>query len=413
MLLFVGNDWAEDHHDVELLDEEGRSLARRRFPEGVSGVGQLHELIAEHVEDPAEVVVGIETDRGLWVGSLVAAGYQVYAVNPLAVARYRERHSQSGAKSDAADARVLADLVRTDRQHHRPIAGDSEEALAVRVLARAHQRLIWDRQRQVNRLRSALREFFPGALAVFGTDLAHVDALAVLGEAPTPDAAAELTVASVAALLREGGRKRNIKTRAEAISVALRAPRLDAPAAVTAAYGAQVRAAVAVIREMTGQIKALEAELASSFESHPDAEIISSLPGLGVVLGARVLAEFGDDPDRYKDASSRKNYAGTSPVTRASGKKRDVLARYVRNRFLADACYQWAFCATNASPGARAFYDEHRAKNETHDQALRVLSNRLVGILDGCLRSRSLYDEARAWGHRADNGTADKAKAAA
>jgi transposase len=161
-----------------------------------------------------------------------------------------------------------------------------------------------------------------------------------------------------------------------------------------------VRSTIAVIAEMTQQISTLEAELTEGFEAHPDAEIVRSLPGLGAILGARVLGEFGDDPTRYQDAKARRNYAGTSPVTRASGKKRAVLARFVRNRHLADACYQWALCATNTSPGARGFYDEHRAKGETHDQALRVLSNRLVGILDGCLRSRSLYDEAKAWGHR-------------
>jgi transposase len=192
-LIFVGDDWAEDHHDVELMDDAGRTLTRRRLLEGVAGVAVLHGLIAEHAEDPAQVVVGIETDRGLWVASLVAAGYQVYAVNPLAVSRYRDRHATSGAKSDAGDAHVLADLVRTDRHQHRPMAGDSPEVLAVKVLARAHQRLIWDRTRQTNRLRSALREFFPAALVAF-EDLDHPDALAVLAKAPTPAAAARLSI---------------------------------------------------------------------------------------------------------------------------------------------------------------------------------------------------------------------------
>jgi transposase len=399
-LIFVGDDWAEDHHDVELMDDAGRTLARRRLPEGVAGVAVLHGLIAEHAEDPAQVVVGIETDRGLWVASLVAAGYAVYAVNPLAVSRYRDRHATSGAKSDAGDAHVLADLVRTDRHQHRPMAGDSPEVLAVKVLARAHQRLIWDRTRQTNRLRSALREFFPAALVAF-EDLDHPDALAVLAKAPTPAAAARLSGPAIGAALRKGGRQRNVDTRAAAIQTVLRAERLDAPAALAAAYGAQVRAAVAVIAEMNRQIARLESELGSGFEAHPDAEIYRSQPGLGPVLGARVLGEFGDDPNRYQDARSRRNYAGTSPLTKASGKKRAVVARFVRNRHLADACYQWAFCALSASPGARAFYDAHRAQDETHDQALRVLSNRLVGILDGCLRSRSRYDETKAWGHRA------------
>jgi transposase len=403
-VIFVGDDWAEDHHDIELMDDAGRTLARRRLPEGVAGVGMLHGLIATHAEDPSQVVVAIETDRGLWVAALVAAGYQVYAINPLAVARYRDRHAVSGAKSDAGDAHVLADLARTDRHQHRPIAGDSAEVLGVRVLARAHQRLIWDRTRQTNRLRSALREFFPAALVAF-EDLDHPDALAVLARAPTPAAAARLSVSGITAALRKAGRQRNLQTRAEAIQTVLRGERLDFPEALANAYGAQVRAAVAVIGEMNRQIERLEAELGSGFEAHPDAEIIRSQPGLGPVLGARVLGEFGDDPNRYQDARSRKNYAGTSPLTKASGKKRVVVARFVRNRHLGDACYQWAFCALSASPGARAFYDEHRAKDETHDQALRVLSNRLVGILDACLRSRSVYDEHKAWGHRSTTRT--------
>jgi transposase len=407
-LIFVGDDWAEDHHDVEVMDEAGRTLARRRLPEGVVGVGVLHGLIAEQAEDPAQVVVGIETDRGLWVASLVAAGYQVFAVNPLAVSRYRDRHASSGAKSDAGDAHVLADLVRTDRHQHRPIAGDSAEALGVRVLARAHQRLIWDRTRQTNRLRSALREFFPAALQAF-EDLDHPDALGVLSRASTPAAAARLSRSAIAAALRKAGRQRNLDAKAAAIQAVLRAERLDLPAPLADAYGAQVRAGVAVIAEMNRQIAALEAELGSCFDAHPDAEIYRSQPGLGPVLGARVLGEFGDDPNRYQDARSRRNYAGTSPLTKASGKKRVVAARFVRNRHLADACYQWAFCSLTASPGARAFYDQHRAKNETHDQALRVLSNRLVGILDGCLRKRCAYDETVAWGHRSTPATVEAA----
>jgi transposase len=141
--------------------------------------------------------------------------------------------------------------------------------------------------------------------------------------------------------------------------------------------------------------------LADRFEQHPDAKIIRSLPGLGMILGARVLGEFGDDPNRYADAKSRKNYAATSPITRASGKHKVVLARYARNKRLADACYLWAFAAITASPGARSFYDQRRANGDTHNRALRALSNRLVGILHGCLRHQSPYDEDIAWAHRA------------
>lgn len=125
MAIFVGDDWAEAHHDVHLMDEAGNRLTQRRLPEGLAGIRGFHELVAGWADDPSEVVIGIETDRGLWVEALAAAGYQVYAINPLAVSRYRDRHNVSGAKSDPGDAKVLADLVRTDRHNHRSIAGDT------------------------------------------------------------------------------------------------------------------------------------------------------------------------------------------------------------------------------------------------------------------------------------------------
>ena len=398
MTLYVGDDWSEDHHDVQLMNEAGERLAARRLPEGVKGVAALHELVAAHASDPGEVVIGIETERGPWVAALLAAGYRVYAINPRSAARYRERHHLSGAKSDAGDAKLLADLVRTDRHNHRPVAGDSDEADAVRVLARAHQQLIWDRVRQTNRLRSALREYFPAALEAFPA-LAHGDALGVLARAPGPREAARLSTAKIRSALRSGGRQRNLEQRAAAVRAALRSPQLEAPAAVSRAFAASTRAAVALIAEINRQIKELEAELAAYFEQHPDAEIYRSLPGLGVVLGARVLGEFGDDPERYESAKSRRNYAGTSPLTVASGRKRTVRAR---NRRLADAADRWALCSLQASPGCHDFYQRRRAAGDLHHQALRALANRLVGYLHGCLRTRTHYDEATAWAHRHD-----------
>ena len=402
-MLFLGNDWAEAHHDIELQDDQGRVLVRRRLPEGVAGLGQLHGLIAEHLDEddePESVVVGIETDRGPWVQALVATGYQVYAINPMQVARYRERHSTSGAKSDPGDAHVLAEIVRTDRSHHRPVSGDSEQAEVVKQLARTHQTMIWTRQRQTNQLRSMLREFYPAALAAFGTDLAGRDSLAVLAIAPTPGAGRSLTRARIAAALRKAGRQRNIDKQADQILQTLHGEQLGLSAALTEAYGASVRSLVTVITTMVEQTAVLEAEVNRCFGQHPDAEIITGQPGLGMVLGARVLAEFGDDKDRFVDAKARRNYAGTSPITKASGTRRVVLARYARNKRLADALHQQAFAALTASPGARAFYDHHRDRGATHNQALRTLSNRLVGILDGCLRHRTTYNEATAWAHR-------------
>jgi transposase len=398
-VIFVGDDWAEAHHDVHVMDDTGRRLATRRLSEGLRGVREFHELVADHAENPSEVVVGIETDRGLWVQALTAVGYRVYAVNPLAVSRYRDRHNLAGAKSDAGDAKLLADLVRTDRHNHRPVAGDSPDVEGIKVLARAHQNLVWVRTRHSNQLRNALREYYPSALVAFD-DLADRDCLAVLERAPDPTVGARLSVAQIRAVLKRAGRQRNLEKRAEQIQVGLRSDQLNAPTEIVSAFSAMTKATVGILRELNHQIVELETVLADRFRQHPDAVIYLSLPGLGDVLGARVLGEFGDDPNRYATAKSRRNYAGTAPITVASGKKRVVLARHVRNRRLYDAIDQWAFCSLTQSPGCRAFYDQHRAAGDLHHQALRALGNRLVGILHGCLRHQTPYDERTAWAHR-------------
>jgi hypothetical protein len=397
-MLFVGVDWAEEHHDVCVMGPEGLVYAKRRVPDSVAGIGELHALVAEHADgDDSEVVVGIETDRGLLVGSLVEAGYEVFAINPMAAARYRDRHAVSGAKSDPGDAKVLADLVRTDRHNHRPVAGDSDLVEGVKLLARAHQSAIWGRQRQVNALRSSLREYYLGALVAFGTDLGSSDALAVLAIAPTPELARGLSRSKIASALRRGGRQRNVETKAEQIQTALRSDQLEAPPIIARAHGTITRSAVGLIGAFNTEIAELEAALSEHFEQHPDAKVVVSLPGIATVLGARVLGEFGDDRTRFSGPKSRKNYAGTSPVTKASGHSRVVLARFARNRRLADACDQWAICATNASPGARRYYDQLRSRGKTHRQALRQVANRLVGILHVCLERGVLYDENTAW----------------
>jgi transposase len=397
-VLFVGDDWAQDHHDVEIEDESGRRLAKARLPEGVAGMARLHAMLGEHVDpdtDADQVAVGIETDRGPWVRALVAAGYRVFAVNPLQASRFRQRHSVSGAKSDAADAHTLADMVRTDSHQLRQVAADSELAEAIKVVARAHKTLIWERTRHVQRLRQGLQDFFPAALEAF-EDLTAPDALELLGKAADPESAARLTRAQITAALRRA-RRRHVDDRAEQIRTALRTEQLTQPPAVAAAYAAIVRSQVAVLAVLNTEISTMQGEVATHFGRHPDAEIYLSQPGLGVILGARVLAEFGDDPRRYADAKARKNYAGTSPITRQSGKQKFVLARYVHNDRLLDALGRQAFSALTASPAARAYYDQLTDRGKDHNAALRQLANRLVGILHGSLKTNTFYNETTAW----------------
>jgi transposase len=389
---------------VEVMDDSGRRLAKARLPEGVAGMARLHamigDLVGEEVEE-VEVLVGIETDRGPWVQALVAAGYTVLAVNPLQAARFRDRLGVSGAKSDSGDAHVLADMVRTHGHELRAVAGDSAEAEAIKVVTRTHKTLIWERTRHTQRLRHALRDYFPAALVAF-EDLDAADTLELLAKAPTPAQAARLTIAQISAALTRARRK-NVAGKAAVIQTVLRAEHLAQPDVVAAAYAASVQALLAILTVLGTQVKTLQGQVEAYFGQHPAAEIIVSQPGLGPVLGARVLAEFGDDPDRYATAKARKNYAGTSPITRASGRKKVALARFVHNDRLIDALLTQAFCSLGRSPGARACYDRQRARGVSHNAALRQLANRLVGILHGCLKTGTVYDEQTAWSHHAEN----------
>jgi hypothetical protein len=254
------------------------------------------------------------------------------------------------------------------------------------------------RTRQVQRLRHQLPGYFPAALEAFG-DLDAPDALELLGKAPDPARAARLTRAQVSAALKRA-RRRSIPDKATAILAALRGEHLAQPDAVAAAYAATVRSLIAVIITLNEQVRVLQEQVEADFGRHPDAEIYRSQPGIGAIAGARVLGEFGDDPHRYRDGKARKNYAATSPVTRASGKKKVVTARFVRNSRLVGALNSQAMSALTGSPGARAFYDELRARGIEHNDALRRIANRLVGILHGCLKTRTLCNEETAWPHK-------------
>jgi transposase len=415
-LLYIGDDWAEGHHDVAVQDEAGKTLARRRLPEGADGIARFHELVASRwggdgEPDPAQVIVVIETDRGPWVKALAAAGYRVYPVNPRQAARHKEAIGNSGKKDDFFDAEGLADMGRTRRHQMRELAPDSDIAEAVKIAARAHQKLVWERTRHQLRMRSALREYFPAALEAYADlTLAGKDALELLQKAPDPESAAKLTAAQIAAVLKRAGRRGDLQERAREIRAALRAPHLAQPAVIAGAYAASVQAAAAVITTLNEQVKIMEAKVSELFRCHPDAGIYLSQPGIGDITGARILGEYGDAPGRYATAKARKNYAGTSPLTIQSGKKKTVHARYIRNKHLIDPLHAQALSAISVSPGARAYYDELRSREIGHNDALRRAASRLAGILHGCLKTGSEYDEATAWSHHAK--TPESAEAA-
>jgi transposase len=409
MSVSCGIDWAEDHHDVGLVDAEGNVLTKRRVPDDAAGFAVLLELLAEAGDSPDDPIpVAIETSRGLLVACLRATGRQVYAINPKAVDRYRDRYSVARKKSDAGDAVVLAHILRTDRGSHRPLPGDSELAQAIAVLARAQQDAVWERTCTHNKLRSLLREYYPAILAAFSHKrggLLRPEARALLAAAPTPRAAASLTLPELCELLVSTGRQRGIDDEAQRLRSALRAEYLHHPPLVEDAFGAQATALLRQLDVACTNADELAAATVAHFEKHPDAGIITSLPGLGSLTGARVLAEIGDDRSRFADARAVKAYAGAAPVTRASGKSLTVTYRRVKNQRLAAVGYVWAFAALTASPGARAHYDRRRTAGDRHTAAQRNLFNRLIGCLHHCLDTRQIYDENIAFPTNPDTGT--------
>ena len=258
------------------------------------------------------------------------------------------------------------------------------------VLARAHQDAVRERGRLVRRLRSQLREYYPAALEAF-KDLSIRTAVTILSAAPTPALAAQLSHDDILQLARSCGRWGISHREVTRLHTVLHRDQLRQPAVVEDAMGSAVTAILLNLRITTATVARLEAELAKHLDQHDDAPILRSLPGVASVLAGRMLGEFGDDPDRFADAARRRDYAGTAPITKASGKSRVVLMRRTRNTRLSGACRDWAFTASNQSPGAHAYYLHRRLAGDGHEAALRRLGNKLVGQLHHCLEHREPY----------------------
>jgi transposase len=411
--VYCGIDWAEGHHDIALVDGDGVLVAKRRINETLDGVAELTAMLAA-AGDSAEtpIPVAIETPRGLLVAVLRATGRPIYPINPLAVARYRERTSVSGKKSDHGDAMALANILRTDKHLHRLLPDDSALARSVTVLARAYQDAVWRRTKCVQELRARLREYYPGFLAAFGagsgagsgmstTQLASGDARAVLSIAPSPAEALTVTKARVETALRRGGRQRRITSLASSVVVALRAPQLRQDPIVEQAMRAETLALLGMLNAICDGVEQLAAALSEAFQQHPDYQVITSFPGLADVGGAIVLAEIGDDRDRFTDDRALQAFAGAAPVTRASGKSRTVTRRRTKNNRLAAIGYSWAFTAAARPSPSRQHYLARRDRGDGHPAALRHLFNKMLGQLHHCLATGQTYDPTKAFPHTA------------
>jgi transposase len=400
LTITCGIDWAEDHHDVALVDEAGKLVAKRRIGDDVQGYRRLLELLAESGDSADEPIpVAIETARGLLIACLRTTGRKVYSINPMAVARYRERHTVARAKSDHADAVALANILRTDADAHRPLPADSELVQAIAVLARAQQDAAWNRGQLSNQLRSHLKQYYPAALVAFqvrGVGLDSREARAVLAVAPDHASAARLSEARLASVLRAAGRQRNIDAWAHRLRVIFTGEYLHQLPAVEQAMGRQTAALMMQLDAACRAADDLAEAAAAAFAEHPDAEILTSFPGIGPVTGARVLGEIGDDRARFRDARGLKSYAGSAPITVASGKSLVVRNRKVKNQRLAAAGYVWIFGAL-PTPEIKQQYDRRRAAGDRHAAAMRNLFNRLLGCLHRCLQTGQTFDMDKAF----------------
>lgn len=402
MKLFCGIDWAERHHDVVIVDGDGLLVAKLRIDDSAEGFGQLLGLLSEAGDSPDEPIpVAIETSRGLLVAALRGTGRAVYAINPMAVARYRDRHSMARKKSDHVDAMMLANILRTDAHAHRTLPADSDLARAITVLARAAQDAIWRRTKATQELRALLREYYPGFLAAFAgsshTNLAMPDARAILAIAPTPAQGARLTKTRIVSALRRAGRQRRLEDTATRILEALRRPQLRQPLLVEKAFGRQTIALLGTLNVECENADELNEAATEAFRRHPDFEVITSFPGLGESTGARVLAEIGDDRGRFADARGLKAFAGSAPVTRASGRSTCVTHRHVKNNRLAAVGFVWAFAAIPRPGPVKDQYDRRRTHGDRHAAALRNVFNRLLGQLYHCLQTGQTYDASKAF----------------
>lgn len=425
MAVYCGIDWAEGHHDVALVDGDGKLIAKRRIDETLEGLRELTAMLAA-AGDCAEapIPVAIETPRGLLVAVLRATGRPIYPINPLAVARYRERTCVSGKKSDHVDAMTLANILRTDGHLHRLLPDDTDLARSITVLARAYQDAVWRRTKLVQELRARLREYYPGFLAAFAagsgagtgmstTQLASADARSVLAIAASPEEGQKLTKARVETALRRGGRQRRISTLATSVVAALRVPQLRQAPLVEQAMRTDTLALLGVLNAVCDSVESLAAALITAFQQHPDYEVITSFPGLADISGAIVLAEIGDDRARFSDDRALQAFAGSAPITRASGKSRTVTRRRTKNNRLAAVGFSWAFTAAARPSPTREHYLRRRAHGDGHPAALRHLFNRMLGQLHHCLGTGQTYDPAKAFPALRDHESAAETPAAA
>ncbi len=391
-MLLVGIDWADQVHTYCFMDEAGTILASGTIPHTAEDLDRLIAAIRTHAIGPQDVCVALETRHGPLVGALLDQGFTIYAINPKAVDRHRERFRVAGTKSDLRDAWVLATLLRTDRALYRPLLPDSEAAQELRTLTRDRAELVRTRTMLSNQLTACLKAYFPEFLDLFG-DPDRPVALALLQAFPTAETLQRASSHRLETFLRQHHYPRSA-AKAREIHDRLRQPVFRiAPVVVRTKH----RLALTLARQLVvvdEHITAYDAEIERVLRSHPDGELYLSLPGAGALLAGRMVGELGDNRERYHDATVAQCEAGTAPVTRVSGTVRTVHVRRACSHPLRETMWQFAFCSLQQCPWAKEHYQRARARGKHHAEAIRMLGNVWLRIVIAMRRDHRPYDEA-------------------
>jgi len=390
-VLLVGIDWADREHVYCLMDEAGTTLSTGTMEHTAEGLEHFMTGVRARVQAANEVLVAIETSHGPLVGALLDQGFTVYAINPKAVERHRERFRLAGAKSDLRDAWALATLLRTDRQLYHPIIPDSEVAQELRTLTRDRADLVKTQTMLSNQFTACLKAYFPEFLTFFA-DPARPVALALLQAFPTRERLHAVSQAELETFLRRQHCPHS-RDRARAMYQGLQTKGFQIAPPIVRAKARLAGTLVAQLQTLVTQLEVYDREIQRILKLHPDGELYRSLPGAGDTLAARMVGELGDNRDRYQDPSIAQCEAGTAPITRTSAHTRTVHFRRACIHPLRETLWVFAFCSLRHCAWAQAYYNQARKRGKKHAEAVRMLSHVWLRIIIAMRRTARPYDE--------------------
>jgi len=395
--IYVGIDWADDHHDIHVTDDTATVLGSFTIPHSCEGMAKLENRVGKCCTNREAVLVAIESHQGLLIYALLEAGYTVYPINPKAIDRYRDRYRMSLSKSDPKDAMVLANILRTDLHLYKPLPRETAADARLRQLTRAHKSLGQQKVKILNQLTAQLKSYYPVALRLFSR-LDHNITLAFLEQFPTPDKATAASLEDLRGFFHE--QRYSHQWRADSIYESLQQPSLRAPTELEEIHQAIVLSLISILRSLVGEIEKLASKISEEFKHNPSHEVFSSLP-TGELTAARITGELGSDGARYPSREYMQTAAGTAPVTRRSGKIVMVFFRWQCNKHLRAALQDLARDSVKRCAWAREYFAGQMRLGHKPSRAYRALANRWAAIIWKMLQTGQCFDQSRLDKHRA------------